>query len=160
MKKFISVMIGVILLGFILEKGVESAKPYFDIRSVQSRVIEHYGFIDVKYKSNIRNVKTAELKIYGLLKKGRDETLISGTFTLNEIEKGRHEENFMIDPVYIREHGRPRALRAEIWYRDKIYASKTKPKSSLRDKWWKKDAINIIKQSDKEIERLLRDYDD
>ncbi len=157
MKKVLGVVIAVILLGFILDKGVESAKSYFDIRSIGSSVRKNFAFIHVKYKCNIKKVETVELKIYALLKKGRDEKLVLGTFSLNEIDKGRHKEAFMISPTYIREYGRPRALRAEIWYQDKIYATETNPHSSLKQKWWKKDAINIIKQSDKEIERLLRE---
>ncbi len=157
MKKAFSVVIAGIVLGFILDKGVASAKPYFDIRSIGSSVDKDFAFIKIRYRCNLRKVKTAELKIYGLLKKGRDETVVLGTFSLNEIEKGRHKETFMIYPAYIKEHGSPRALRAEIWYKDKIRATKTKPPSSLKRKWWKKDAINIIKQSDKDIERLIRD---
>ncbi len=163
MKKVFGVVIAVILLGFILDKGVESAKPYFEIRSIGSRLEKKFAFIRIKYRCNLTKAKTADLKIYALLKKGRDEKIASGTFSFNEIEKGSHKEVFMISSIYIREHGSPRALRAEIWYQDKLYTTKTKPPSSIKKKWWEKDTedmMNIITRSDKELEKLLRDEDD
>ncbi len=163
MKKVLGVVIAVILLGFVLDKSVEPARPYFDIRSIGSTLQKDFAFIDLKYTCNIKKVERAELKIYALLKKGRDEKLASGTFTLNEIEKGSHKEAFMIMASHIKQHGGPRALRAEIWYRDKLYATKTKPSSSIKKKWWKKDTedmMNIITRSDKQLRKLLRDEDD
>ncbi len=165
MKKTFSLMIAAIVLSLIPGKVGEPAKAYsgttkayFDIKSMQSTVKKDYAFIQVKYKCNLKHVEAAELKLYVLLKKGSQKKLASGTFSLKDVEKGRYKEKFMIKASYIREYGRPRYLRAEIWYKDRIRAGKTKPRP--KEKWWEKKAMSIITRSDEDLERLLRRTDD
>ncbi len=158
MKKIVNLLIVVILLGFVLDGTGETAKAYFDIRSIQSRTRKDFVFIEVKYKCNIKKIENVELKIYAFLKKGSYEKVASGSFNLGEVEKGRHKEIFTLLPSHIDEYGKPRKFRAEMWYKDRIHASKTKPDS--RKKWWETDAVNIIIRSDEKLEKLLRDYED
>ena len=158
LRKFVKVLVGILLLGFVLDKAGETAKQYFDIKSIQSRVKKDFAFIQVKYKCNLKSVENAELRIYSLLKKGSREKVAFGKFDLNEIEKGYYKETFMISASYVKEYGKPRKFRVEIWYKDRLRATKTKP--GAKKKWWEKDSMNIITRSDKQLEKLLRDYED
>ena len=158
MKKIVNLLVVAILLGFILDRVGESAETYFKIRSIQSRTRKDFAFIEVKYKCNVKKIENVELKIYAFLKKGSHEKVASGSVNLSEIEKGTHKEIFLLLPKHIDEYGTPRKFRAEIWYKDRIHASRTKPGS--KEKWWEKDAVNIIIRSDEELEKLLRDYEE
>ena len=136
-------------------------KASFEVKSIQDRQKKSFAFIEVKYKCNVKKAKNAELKVYVLLKKGRKETVALGTFNLSDVEKGTHRETFMITPKYTDKYGTPRKFRAEIWYKDKLTTSKTKP-TARKKKWWEKEGITgIIVPSDREIEKLLKkDKDD
>ena len=155
MKKFVNLLIVVVLVGFVLDKAAESAKAYFEIRSVQTKVKKKFAFIEVKYKCNLKKAKNVELKVYAFHKKGGVEKVTSGKFIVNEVEKGTDKELFMIGAGYVKEYGSPRKIRVEIWYKDKLRASKTKP--GAKKKWWKKDTMNVIVRTDIELQRLLRD---
>ncbi len=134
-------------------------KSSFKVTSIQDRHKKSFAFIEVKYKCNVKKAKSAELKIYVLLKKGRKETVALETFNLSDVEKGTHRETFMITPKYTDKYGTPRKFRAEIWYKDRLIASKTKP-GAKKKKWWeKKDIAGIILPSDREIEKLLKKED-
>ena len=131
-------------------------KASFKVTSIQDRQKRSFAFIEVRYECNVKKAKSAELKIYVLLKKGRKETVALATFNLSDVEKGTHRETFMITPKYTDKYGTPRKFRAEIWYKDRLTASRTKP-GVKKKKWWKKEDITgIIVPSDSEIEKLLK----
>ena len=131
-------------------------KASFKVTSIQDRHKKSFAFIEVRYKCNLKRAKSAELKIYVLLKKGRKETVAWGTFNLSDVEKGTHRETFMITPKYTDKYGTPRKFRAEIFYKDRLIASKTKP-GAKKKKWWEEeDVTGIIVPSDREIEKSLK----
>jgi len=158
LKKIFCVVIAVILLGLVSEKSAESARECFDIRSMDMEEEKDFVFVDVKYKCWLKRAEGAELRVYVLLKKRKDEKLASGSFSLGELEKRTYKENFMITASHAKEYGSPKNLRVEIWHKDRIRAAKTKPRA--REKWWAKESVDIITRPDKDLLALLRGDDD
>ena len=139
--------------------GYAKSRAYFDIKSLQCSEKKSFAFIKIKYKCNIKLAENAELKVYALLKKGRQETVTLETFKLSNVEKGSHEKQFMITASDTKTYGKARKLRVEIWYKDRLTARKTKPRP--KEEWWKEEPVTgIIVRADKEIIKLLKKDDD
>lgn len=155
-RKILKVVVGGLLFCSV-PYGSGETKPSLEIRSVQSSVKKDFVFIEVKYKCNLKRIRDVELKIYALLKKGREEKIASGSFRLIEVEKGTDKKHFMIMSDYVKEYGKPRGVRVEMWHEDRILISETKPRP--KEKWWKGETINIIVRSDEKVEKLLREED-
>jgi hypothetical protein len=132
------------------------SKPAFDVKTLGDKEYEDFVFIKVKYRCHLKTAQDVELKIYALLGSGSKKKVASGNIKLAKVEKGYHLQTFMITPSHTANYGTPRKLRVEIWYKDRLAASKTKP--GTKKKWWEEETMNIIVQSDDKIEKLMRDY--
>ncbi len=134
------------------------SKPAFDVKALTDREDEDFVFIKTKYRCNLKTAKNVELKIYALLGRGSKKKTASGSIKLAKVERGYHSQTFMITPSLTTSYGTPRKLHVEIWYKDRLTASRTKP--STKEKWWEGKTMDIIVRSDDKIEKLMRDYKD
>ena len=154
MRKVLKVLIPTLVLISTAGWRAES-KPAFDIKTLGDREHEDFVFIRVKYRCRLKTAQDVELRVYALLGRGRKEKVASGGVKLAEVERGYHLQTFMITPSHTTSYGTPRKLRVEIWYNDRLAASKTKPR--IKQKWWERETMGIIVQSDDKIEKLMRD---
>ena len=155
MKRIVKVLIPTLVLVSIASWRADS-KPAFDVKTLADREHEDFVFIRVKYRCSLKTAQDVELRVYALLGRGKKEKAASGSVKLAEIERGYHLQTFMMTPSHTARYGTPRKLRVEIWYNDRLAASKTKPR--IKEKWWKRETMDIIVQSDDRIEKLMRDY--
>ena len=153
----------VILLLSLIGTSYGKSKDSFKINPISDYQKRGIVFIHVKYKCSLKTAENITLKIYALLKKSRKkQTVAYGTFNFPEVDKGYTEEIFMINSRDTKNYGSPKKYHAEIWYKDKLAAEKSKP-SKVKNEWWKKDEkekdkklLNIIARSDWELERQVR----
>ncbi len=162
MKTFCRVWIVIFLFSFI-GTGYGKSKDSFKIKSISDYQKRSIIFIHVKYKCGLKSAENITIKIYAFLKKSKkNKTVACGTFNFPDVNKGYTEEIFMINSSDTKNYGSPKKYHAEIWYKDKLAAEKSKSTKD-GDKWWKKDEKekdekfrNIIVRGDWELERQVR----
>ena len=158
MRVFVKIWIVILLLSLI-GTSYGKSKDSFKVKSITDYQKRNIVFIHVKYKCSLKTAENITLKIYALLKKSKKETATCGTLSFPEVKKGFAEEIFMINSTDTRRYGSPKKYHAEIWYKDKLAAEKSKP-SKNKTKWWEekndKKPLNIIVRGDAEVERQFK----
>ena len=137
-------------------KDISAAKVRpFEVKRLSRDKEEDYLIIDTKYKCTLKEAEDVKIKFYVLFEKKKKIALAVGEKNLSVVEKGSHNLSVSITPENLKRYGNDKKYRVEIWYKGKLLAAKTKPKSSIAEKWWLLEKTVSIINTEIDIKRFI-----
>ena len=149
-------------------RNPRQTKSPLTVRQVSSVMIygEYYIPIEYRYKGK-EPLELVEVRVYTLLQSGRRHLLLKGAVTAHELGRGTYKLTGHIPERYRREYGSVRKTRVELWYKDKLRHSLTKPRPKAQEEWWVETeerravpGLQILEIDIRELKRKMEDRND
>ena len=142
-------------------------KSPLTVQQVSTIMIRGGYYIPIEYRYKGREpLEVVEVRVYALLQAGKRQLLLKGVLNAHELRRGTHKVTGFIPDRYRQEYGSVRKRRVELWYKEKLRHSLTKPRPKVGEEWWIETeeqravpGLPILEMDIRALKRKLEDDD-